>query len=119
MGLGALNTPITILETRIVKDKQGFGVPKEMPVACVRAYKEDKNATEKWANNAVFQQASALFRFRFIPRVAVTTDMKIECYSGRYDIISVENIKGKNMYIEVLATKEVKPNGEGNDEIPR
>ena len=117
MGIGAMNTPITILETQIVKDKDGFGVPKEMPVACIRAYKEDKNATEKWANNAMFQQTSALFRFRCIPHTTITTEMKIECYSGRYDRISVENIKGKNMYIEVLATKEVKPNGKGYDEI--
>jgi len=117
MGLGKLDTPITIVETRTIKDREGFAKQDTVPVACVRAYKEDKNATERWANNAMYQQASALFRFRYIPRVEITTDMKIECYSGVYDIVSVENVKGKNMYYEVLGKKEVTPGGKGNDEV--
>ncbi len=118
MGLGSMNIPITILETKMVKDKDGFVSPADVPVASVRAYKEDKNTTEKWTNRAIFQQASALFRFRYIPRTVITTDMKIECADGKYNIMSVENIKGRNMYIEVLAKKEVVPNGAGNNEIP-
>ncbi len=64
----------------------------------------------KWANRAVFTQATDLFRFRYIPDVEIETGMIIVCNTGRFEIESIENIKNKNMYIEVLA-KEVKPSG--------
>jgi hypothetical protein len=36
--------------------------------------------------------------------------MVIVCTDGRYQITSVEDVKGKGMYVEALA-KEVKPSG--------
>jgi hypothetical protein len=41
--------------------------------------------------------------------------MVIVCESGRFEITSVEDVKGRGMYIEVLA-KEVKPSGKGYNE---
>lgn len=114
MAIGDLRTPIIILEIKHGKDKEGFASTTEEPVACVRSYKEDKNTTEKWSNRALFQQASSLFKIRYIPHLNITTDMKIECYDGMYEILSVENVKGKNMYIEILARKEVMPDGKND-----
>ncbi|MCI6360555.1 MAG: phage head closure protein [Eubacterium coprostanoligenes] len=116
MALGRMDTPITILTTSKVMDEQGFATTKTHPIACVRAYKEDKNTTEKWSNRAMFQDASSLFRIRYIPNKTITTNMQIECYDGTYDITSVENIRGKNMYIEILGKKVVAPNAKGIDE---
>ena len=59
---------------------------------------------------ASFSDATVLFRFRKIPDLEITTKMVVVCSSGRYNVISVENVKGKNMYAEVYA-KEVKPSG--------
>lgn len=42
--------------------------------------------------------------------MTVTTAMVIVCDGGRFEITSVENVKGRGMYLEVL-TKEVKPSG--------
>ena len=36
-----------------------------------------------------------------------STDQFLICDDCRYDIVSVENVKGRGMYIEVLAKKEV------------
>ena len=47
---------------------------------------------------------------RKIPDLEITTKMVIVCLSGRYNVISVENVKGKNMYVEVYS-KEIKPSG--------
>ncbi len=63
-----------------------------------------------WANRAAFSEATDLFRFRYIPGISVTTTMLIVCDDGRFEITSVEDVKGRGMYIEVLA-KEVKPSG--------
>ena len=50
---------------------------------------------------------SDLFRFRCIPGLTVTTDHFLIYDDCRYDIVSVEDVKGRGMYIEVLAKKEV------------
>ena len=114
MSFGKLNTPVQIIKLTYGKDKDGFATVTETPVACVRAYKEDRNTTEKWANRAVLKDASALFRFRFVPNTQITEDMVIDCYSGRYIITSVENVRNRNMYYEVAARLEAPERG--NDE---
>ena len=111
MSFGKMNTTIYIVALEHDKDKDGFSKPKETVLACVRAYKENRNSTEKWANRAVLQDASALFRFRYLPGISVTTDMVIDCFDGRYNITSAENVKDRNMYWEVIARKEVVPSG--------
>lgn len=105
-----MNTFIDIVETRKVKDAEGFTTEKEVALASVRAYREGRHGSEKWANRAVFSEATDLFRFRRIPGVTVTTAMTVVCGSSRFAITSVEDVKGRGMYIEVLA-KEVKSSG--------
>lgn len=117
MAISELNTPISIIQIGYTKDKDGFAVEVENIVASVRAYKEDKNTTEKWSNRALFQEASALFKVRYIQRVTITTDMKIDCGGTRYNITSVENVHGKNMYLEILARKEALSNGKNDGKV--
>lgn len=111
MALGRMNVQITFLEVENDKDQDGFAIKNTRPLLTVRAYKEDKNTTEKWSNRAVFKDISALFRIRRNPNLTVTTDMKIECSGKRYNIVSVENIRNRNMYIEILAREEELHNG--------
>lgn len=105
-----MNTFIDLTEKRIIKDSDGFSTETDVIVASVRAYREGRHGNEKWANRAQFSEATDLFRFRCIPGVTVTTAMVVVNDSGRFEITSVENVKGRGMYIEVLA-KEVKPSG--------
>ena len=67
---------------------------------------EVRNATEKWSNRAVLREASAVFTFRRIPHIDLTTDMVIVCGADRYNIVSVENIRGRNLYTQVVARLE-------------
>jgi head-tail adaptor len=105
MGFGKMRTFVDIISTKPVKDSEGFAEKGDVILASVRAYKEDRHGSEKWANRAAFSQASALFRFRRIPNLEITTDLVLVCRDGRYNIISVEDVKGRGMYIEVLAEK--------------
>ena len=105
MGISNLNSFIEITAPAPTKDAEGFAVPGDSTIANIRAYFEPKNTTEKWRNNAVFAEASALFRFRKIPGVAVDGTMSIICNGERYNIISAEDVRGRNMYVEVLAKK--------------
>ena len=105
-----MNTFIDIIEKVNIKDSEGFSIETDNILASVRAYREGRHGNEKWANRATFSEATDLFRFRFIPDVTVTTAMVIVCEDGRFEITSVEDVKGRGMYTEVLA-KEVKPGG--------
>ena len=110
MSLGNMNSFIDIQEVRSISDDEGFRTEEYFNVATVRAYREGRHGSEKWANRASFTDATDLFRFRVIPRTTITTAMFILCDGHRFEITSIEDVKGRGMYIEALA-REVKPSG--------
>ena len=110
MSFGKMNGFADIVEIRQVKDSEGFTHSENEVLASVRVYREGRHGSEKWANMASFSTATDLFRFRVIPGVAVTTDMRILCDGHTFEITSVEDVKGRGMYLEVMA-KVVKPGG--------
>jgi head-tail adaptor len=110
MSYGKMNTFIDIVEKVTTKDPEGFRSEIDNIIASVKAYREGRHGNEKWANRATFSEATDLFRLRKIPNITITTDMVVMNKEGRFEITSVEDIKGRGMYIEVLA-KEVKPGG--------
>ena len=110
MSFGKMNTFIDLIGKRTVRDSEGFSTETDIVLTSVRAYREGRHGNEKWANRAQFSEATDLFRFRCIPSVTVTTAMVIVNGDGRFEITSVEDVKGRGMYIEILA-KEVKPSG--------
>ncbi len=100
-----MNTFIDIVSTTPTKDAEGFATTGDTILASVRAYKEDRHGGERWMNMAAFSTASSLFRFRKIPGMEVTAEMLITCDDGRYRILSAEDVRGRGMYIEVLAER--------------
>lgn len=108
MSFGKMNSFIDIISIENVIDEEGFSEKVENVVASVRAYKEDRHGTQKWANMAAFSEATTLFKFRKIPNVDITTKLYILHEGIRYDIISVENVRDRGMYIEVM-TKKIEP----------
>lgn len=103
MSFGRMDTFIDIMEQRKVLDSDGFSSMQDVTVASVRAYREGRHGSEKWANMAAFSEATDLFRFRTIPGLTVTTAMSLVCGGERFQIVSVENVKGRGMYLEVMA----------------
>ena len=110
MSFGKMNTQIQITRKRVTIDDEGFQTETDVIVATVRAYREGRHGSEKWANRAAFSEATDLFQFRTIPGVKITTDMRLFCDGSVFEITSVEDVKGRGMYIEALA-KEVQPSG--------
>ena len=110
MSYGKMNSFIDIITTAPVRDAEGFVSTGDTILASVRAYKEDRRGTSRWANMAAFSTATTLFRFRCLPGIDVNTSLYIVCAGGRYRILSVENVRERGMYLEVLAEK-VEPAG--------
>ena len=107
MSYGKMNGFADIVEVAETTDSEGFSSKTETVLASVRVYREGRHGTEKWANLAVFSEATDLFRFRTIPNVTVSTSHLIVQGEERFNIISVENVRGKGMYTEVLAKKVI------------
>lgn len=105
MSFGKMNGFADIVKTKQVKDSEGFTHSEDEVLASVRVYREGRHGSQRWANLAAFSEATDLFRFRCIPGLTVTTDHVLVTEDGRYDIVSVENVKGRGMYIEVLAKR--------------
>jgi len=110
MSCGKMNTFIDIVEKVTTKDSEGFRTEVDNIIASVKAYREGRHGNEKWANRASFSEATDLFCFRRIPGVTITTSMVVVNKEDRFQITSVEDVKGRGMYIEVLA-KEVISSG--------
>ena len=110
MSFGKMNTQIQITQKQITLDDEGFQTESDVIAATVRAYREGRHGSEKWANRTSFSEATDLFRFRTIPGVKISTDMRLLCGDSVFEITSVEDVKGRGMYIEVLC-KEVQPSG--------
>lgn len=110
MSFGKMNTMVDITQRVLGTDAEGFRTELDQVVASVRAYREGQHGNEKWANRAAFSEATDLFRFRRIPGLSLTTTMVIICNNYRFEITSIEDVKGRGMYLEVLA-KEVVPSG--------
>ena len=110
MSFGKMRSFIYITSNSPTMDAQGFAANNEIVLASTRAYKEERHGNESWKNRAAFSTATDLFRFRKIPSLTITTAMGILCGDERYNIVNVEDVRGRGMYIEVLATK-VQPSG--------
>ena len=100
-----MNVRISIAEETVNKDAEGFATKADNILASLHAYREGRHGSQKWVNRAAFSEATDLFRFRTIPGLAVTTEHVILCDGERYEITSVEDVKGRGMYLEVLAKR--------------
>ena len=105
MSFGKMNGFADIVKIRQLKDSEGFTHSEDEVLASIRVYREGRHGSQRWANLAAFSEATDLFRFRCIPGLTVTTDHILVTETGRYDIVSVENVKGRGMYTEVLAKR--------------
>ena len=110
MSFGRMNTLISIAQEVVTKDTEGFATKTDKILVSIHAYREGRHGSQKWVNRAAFSEATDLFRFRAIPRLAVSTAHVILCCDDHFEITSVEDVKGRGMYIEVLA-KKVTPDG--------
>ncbi|HML67428.1 MAG TPA: head-tail adaptor protein [Clostridia bacterium] len=105
MSYGKMNTLISIAREVVTKDAEGFATKTDQVLISAFAYREGRHGSQKWVNRAAFSEATDLFRFRIIPTLNVTTAHVILCGDDRFEITSIEDVKGRGMYLEVLAKK--------------
>lgn len=110
--LGQMTGFLELIEVRHTLDSEGFETTTEHVLAKVRAYREGRHGSQWWANMSTFSEATDLFRIRAIPGIRVTTDHVISWGNGeRFEITSVEDVKGRGMYVDIMAKKETPTKG--------
>ena len=105
MALGLMNKKIYISALENTTDQDGFTNQQFKRLKETRAIVEEKYLNEKWSNYAAFADAEILFQLRAIPNFTVELEHYVEYQGLVYNIINVENVKGRNMYIEILAKR--------------
>ena len=105
MSIGRMNVLISVVMETVTKDTEGFATMTDTVLASVHAYREGRHGSQKWVNRAAFSEATDLFRFRVIPGLRITTEHVLLCDDERFEITSVEDVKGRGMYLETLAKK--------------
>lgn len=111
MGLGLMNKKAKIISINRKTDSEGFSFENVAVLAVVRVFVEGRHGSERWANLAAFSEATDLFKLRRIPNLDITTKHYLEIDDVRYNILSIENIKGRGMYLEILAKRVEASNG--------
>ena len=106
-----MNTVASIGRAWTSTDEEGFSITRVSPVAIVRVYREGRHGSVRWANLAAFSEATDLFRLRTIPNLTIVPGMYVLIGSERFEILSVEDVKGRGMYLELLAKKVVPVHG--------
>ena len=96
---------IRIVAQSTLRDAEGFTQTVDTVLASVRALKEERHGNEVWKNRAAFSEATCLFRFRVIPNLTITASHVIVCDNVRYRILSIEDVRGRGMYLECLADR--------------
>ena len=107
-NIGQMNTTIDIISTEPFKDAEGFVTRGDHILATVKACKEVRNTSARWERiigSAAFANVEAIFRFRKIPGLDVTASHFIADSDGRYNIVNAEDVRGRGMYVTVLAGK--------------
>ena len=107
VSYGKMNTRVSVAEVVVTKDDEGFAVKSDSILASIHAYREGRHGSQKWVNRASFSEATDSFQFRVIPGLSVTTAHMILCGDDRFEITSVEDVKGRGMYLEVLAKRVI------------
>lgn len=112
MAIGLMRDTITIKSKTITKDSQGFQTETLTTIVSCRAYREGRHGSAAWRNRAAYTDATESFTIRN-PATNIDTSMIIENRGKTFEIVSIENVKGRGMYLEILA-KAVEPNGSIN-----
>lgn len=104
MKIGDLRYRVTLQKYLETTDEEGFATQNWQDIATVWASVENLYGREYWQAAAIQAENTVKFTIRY--RKDLSNDMKIKFQGKLYNIISVDNIKYKNEYIEIKA-KEV------------
>lgn len=105
INAGKYRYRITIYQTVMVTDSQGFQTPQKTVILEPYAYIKTTKGMTIIKNNSDFEKALTNFTIRF-PKTQINRDMLIEFRGKTYEILYLNNVDERNVELEIQA-KEV------------
>ena len=105
INAGKYNKRISIYQTTVVKDSQGFQSKQRVLVLQPYAHVKTTKGMTLIKNNSDFEKALTNFTIRF-PQTPINRDMEIEFNGKTYTIEYLNNVDEANVELEIQA-KEV------------
>lgn len=105
INAGKYNKKISIYQTTVVKDSQGFQSKQRVLVLQPYANVKTTKGMTLIKNNSDFEKALTNFTIRF-PQTPINRDMEIEFKGKTYTIEYLNNVDEANVELEIQA-KEV------------
>jgi len=105
INAGKYNKKISIYQTTVVKDSQGFQSKQRVLVLQPYANVKTTKGMTLIKNNSDFEKAFTNFTIRF-PQTPINRDMEIEFNGKTYTIEYLNNVNEANVELEIQA-KEV------------
>jgi len=103
LRLGKFTGSVTILQKVRTKDAEGFTSQTLNVVSTVRCYHEGREGKLLQANLATFTEATDLFQIAKPADFTLSRAYVLECGGKRYEILSVDPLKGRDLYLQVIA----------------
>lgn len=101
MEISSLNKRITIQELKTNINENGFEVEEWIDFKTVWASITNLHGREYFDAAAVHMESTVKFTIRYFP--GIDTSMRILFKGMNYNIISIDNIKYRNKFIEIKA----------------
>ena len=105
INAGNFNKKISIYQTTITKDSQGFPVKTRTLILSPYASVKTTKGMTLIKNNTDFEKAYTNFTIRF-PHTAINRDMEIDFNGKTYTIEYLNNVDEMNVFLE-MQCKEV------------
>lgn len=105
INAGKYNKKISIYQTTVVKDAQGFQTKQRVLVLEPYAHVKTTRGMTLIRNNTDFEKAYTNFTIRF-PQTPINRDMEVEFNGKIYSIEYLNNVDEANVELEIQA-KEV------------
>lgn len=103
MKIGSLNKRITIQRFEVIVNENGFEEEKWIDVKTVWAGVSNLYGREFFEAAAVQMENTVKFTLRYLP--GIDTTMRILFNNTHYNILSVDNIKYRNRFVEIMAAE--------------
>ncbi|MBQ3265066.1 MAG: head-tail adaptor protein [Ruminococcus sp.] len=103
LRLGKFTSNLTILQKVKKQDDDGFTSQTETAVATVPCYHERRDASTRWDHLTTFAEVTDLFQIKKLPEVELSRSYLIEHGGDRFEILYIEPIKGRGVYLQILA----------------
>lgn len=103
LRLGKFSSEVSILKKNRTQDDEGFTTMTLDAVETVRCYHENRQGSTRLIDQTTYTEVTDLFQIKKPTEYKLSRGYLLECDGEYFEILSIERIKGYNLYLQILA----------------